>query len=152
MLITKENRVIMKAILITFLLSIELLTNILFAQPPVVIKALKQKYLAATNISWAKDEVDNWQAKFFLGGRKTSAVFTPDGHWLKAVQEIKLEELGNDYIRSAIKRDFPNCEVLHIDLYNSFAVGTWYDVVVKCGTSTEVKSYDWNGWDWPPKM
>jgi hypothetical protein len=142
----------MKAYLITILLSIEFVVNILAAQPPVVIKALKQKFPSATSINWVKKEDNNWEATFLLGGRKTSAVFTSDGHWLTAVQEIKLEELGNDNVRMAIKRDFPNCEVLHIGLYTSLSYGTWYSVVVKCGKSMDVKFYDSNGWDWPPKM
>jgi hypothetical protein len=141
-----------KANFITILLSIELLVNILTAQPPSVKKALKQNFSTATNINWVHKEGNYWEANFILGSRKTSALFSPDGHWLNTVQEIKLEDLGNDYVRAAIKKDFPNCKVLHIDLHNYVGGGTSYDVVVKCGTDTEVKSYDSNGWDWPPKM
>jgi hypothetical protein len=152
MRIIKNKLVKMKASIITILFVFGFAVNILVAQPQVVIKGLKQKYPTAKNIEWTKEDNILWRAEFLLGGRKTSAKFDPEGHWLSAQQEIELDEIGVEEVRTAIKKDFSACRIISIKINNWAGYGTSYDVVGLCGTENKELSYDSNGWHLPPKI
>jgi hypothetical protein len=156
-------------LLATFLLILTL-QNPLKEPPHKVLKALKQKFPSAVNIQWNEDDnkitvningkiykyVQNfestWEANFLLGDRKTFVRIDLEGHWLLAQQEIKYEEIGVNEVKTAIKRDFINCEILFIKINNSAFGGTWYDVEGKCGNEQKIESYDYIGLPFPPKQ
>ena len=133
------------------------LVKTISAQSELVIKALKQKFPSAVNINWVKDydyykTSYNWKANFNLNDKKASAVFTQDGHWLQSQMEITIEEIGIEEVRSAIKKDYPGCEIISVIIHNSLFIGTWYYIKAKCENKESESSYDSNGWPFPPKM
>jgi hypothetical protein len=142
----------MKALIISFLFVFGFAVNTLIAQPQVVTKGLKQEFPTAKNIKWIEVPDNFWKAEFLLGGRKTSAVFDVDGHWLSTKQEIDLEEIEVEEVRAAIKKDFSSCKILSVKINNVLGLGTWYDVEGICGTETKTLSYNSYGWPWPPKI
>ena len=162
----------MKIILLAPLLFIIFLQSPLKEPPKTVSKALKQKFPSAMNIKWIEEDNKSivtryfngkiskevqerehtWRADFLLGERKTSATFDLEGHWLLAQQEIKLKDIGVQEVISAIERDFHDCEIHNIIIYNHPLYGTYYEVEGKCGNSTTNKCYDFVGLPYPPKI
>jgi hypothetical protein len=140
----------MRTLLITLFIIVESVNSIL-SQPNLAIKELKRKFPSAVKIKWTKDD-DYWVASFNLKDRKASAEFTPDGHWIHSQMEITLSEIGVKEVRSAITKDFTNCEIISIIIHNSLFSGTWYDVKAKCGGKERNSSYDYRGWPWPPRI
>jgi len=140
----------MKTSIITILFVFGLSLNILIAQPQAVTKGLIKKYPSAKSINWIKEN-ESWKAEFFLGDRKTSAIFDLEGHWLSAKQEINLEEIGVEEVKTAIKKDFSNCKILSVYIINMATTGTFYEVEGICGTETRKRSYDYIGLP-PPKI
>jgi len=131
-----------------------LLSTTVFAgnPPEIVIKSLKQKFPSAAEIKWKKiDYYDFWEASFKLKDRNTSAVFTSDGHWLYSRMEITFNEIGVEEVKSAIRKDFPECEIISVIINNSLTTGTWYNVKAKCKENIIESDYDYIGLPWPPK-
>jgi len=140
----------MKAYIITGLLAFGVSINVLLAQPLAVKKGLKQEFPAAKSIKWNKKH-NLWNANFFIGNKKTSALFDLEGHWLYAQQEIKLEEIGVEEVKTAIKKDFSGCKSLSIIIINEASSGTWYEVTGTCGNEVRTRSYDYMGLP-PPRI
>lgn len=139
----------MKTSIITILILFVFAVNVSISQPLVVKEGLKEKYPSAKNIKWIKEKYNYWKAEFILGGRKTSALFDVEGHWLKATQAINIEEIGIEEVKAAIKKDFSTCKIISIEIINGSGLGTWYDVVGRCGKDTIERSYDHRGWPLP---
>jgi hypothetical protein len=158
-------------LLATILFVISLQTPL--KEPPnKVLKTFRQKFPSAMNITWIEEEnkikvisnydgkiykyvqkgENTWKANFILGDRKTSAIFDLEGHWLRAQQEIKLEDIAVQEVSSEIKKDYRDCEILSIKINNSASYGTSYDVEGKCGDKPKLKSYDYMGLPFPPKI
>lgn len=134
----------MRAYIIIGLLVFGVSINVLLAQPLAVKKGLKQEFPAAKNIKWNKKH-NLWNADFFIGDKKTSALFDLEGHWLSAQQEIRLEEIGVEEVKTAIKKDFPGCKSLSIIIINEVLSGTWYEVTGTCGKEIRTRLYDYMG-------
>lgn len=60
--------------------------------PSQVTDALKQKYPAATNVSW-KDNLSSWKAAFSNNGTQTEAWFTGKGEWKETDQTLTYNDL-----------------------------------------------------------
>ena len=142
----------MKASIISILIIFGLATNFLLAQPALVAKSFKKEFPTAKKVEWVKENNNFWKAQFLLGGRKTSAEFDSEGHWYSTQQEIDLEEILNDEVRAAIKKDFSKCKIILVRINNWSLYGTSYDVEGICGEENKKLSYDSNGWPWPPKI
>jgi len=140
----------MKTSIISILFVIGISVNSSVAQPLVVTKGLNQRYPTAKNIKWVKEQ-NLWKAEFLLGGRKTSASFDFEGNWFSAKQEIELEEIGVEEVKTAIKKDFSNCKIISIKIINEAISGTWYEVEGTCGSESKKQSYDYKGLP-PPKI
>jgi hypothetical protein len=162
----------MKTILLATVLFILSVQSSLKEPSNKVLKAFKQKFPSAMNIKWieednrirvtsnfmgkiykyVQDDENTWNANFILGERITSATFDQEGHWLFALQEIKLEDIAVEEVNAAIKKDYYDCEILSIKIYNSAFIGTWYDVEGKCGNNAKLESYDYIGLPFPPRQ
>jgi hypothetical protein len=162
----------MKTILVASIIFISSIQITLKEPPNGVLKAFKQKFPSAMNITWieednnirvtsnfngkiykyVQDNKNTWKVNFMLGDRKTSAIFDLAGHWLVAQQEIKFEDIAIKEVSSAIKKDYHDCKILSIKINNSAFYGTSYDVDGKCGDKPKVKFYDYMGFPFPPKI
>jgi len=162
----------MKTILLATIIFVLPVQSSLKEPPNKVSKAFKQKFPSAMNSQWieegnitrgtynfmgkiyksVQDHPNTWKVNFLLGNRKTLATFDLEGHWIEAQQEIKLEEIVNEEVSSAIKKDYHGCEIQTVKIYNSASLGTWYEVEGICGNTPKAKFYDYMGLPFPPKI
>ena len=157
----------MKAFAIIILLFIE--SAYIFTQKPpeLVVNELKNKFPSAINIKWVKQsnkhseytvDLNNnnfklvkvsfyyyWEASFNLNDKKLSVSITEDGHWIVSKMKISIAEL-RDEVMSGVKYYYPSCEIISIEMIESVAVGTFYEIYVKCGAKEYGEIYDSNGY------
>jgi hypothetical protein len=140
-------------------------------EPPIkIMKAFNQKFPSAMNIQWiekdnriegtrnimgkiqkfVQDDENTWKVNFKLKDKRAAATFTLDGHWLWSELEKSLDDTREE-VRSAIKRDYPSCEVLSIYIQEYVGRGSVYKIKIKCGDMIEDVYYDHNGWP-PPRF
>jgi hypothetical protein len=132
-------------VVLLFLVSVKIFADV---PPGQVLKTFKQKFPSAVNLKWHNDRGVYWEAKFTLTEKKVSASFTPDGHWIKSSMEISSAELSEE-VRSSVKKDFPGCEIIYIEMREELGLGTFYTIKVLCGKDECGKIYDSNGYG-PP--
>jgi hypothetical protein len=157
----------MKVILFAIMIFFES-TEIFSQSPPViVIKTLKEKFPSATNIKWGKDSSETtkyfidlnkntmkltelsyyyyWEAKFNLKDKILSVIMTNDGHWIVSKMKISLAELREE-VKSGVEYYYPSCKISSIEMIESLAVGTYYEIFVKCGDKEFSEIYNSDGY------
>ena len=154
----------MKTILFATILLIGSVQSFVKEPPPKVLKAFTQKFPSAMDIKWieednirkgtfnskeyVQDNENTWKVRFKLKDKNASARFTLDGHWLWSELEKSLAGTREE-VRSALKRDYPKCEVLSIYIREYVGSGSWYDIKIKCDDLIKDVSYDYKGWPFP---
>lgn len=84
-------------------MSILIISGSLFANskpPKEVQNSFNERFPAVSNVKWAKENNDEWEANFILNGVKSSANFSEDGKWLESESEIPVSELPEKVISS----------------------------------------------------
>jgi hypothetical protein len=106
---------------IVFVFIAFLATQSLFAQirkiPAEVTESFKQKYAAASNVSW-KDRLSSFVAEFELEGKKHAAYFDDDGAWKQTdvlIGESDLPAAVNDGFQKSKYTDWTIDRVERID-------------------------------------
>lgn len=61
--------------------------------PAKVKTSFAQKFPGATKVRWDKENANEWEAEFKLGGKSYSANFSTDGIWMETEHEIKKSEI-----------------------------------------------------------
>jgi hypothetical protein len=61
--------------------------------PAPVKSAFSQKFTGATNVKWDKENDEEWEAEFKLGGKNYSANFDNAGTWVETEYQISLKEI-----------------------------------------------------------
>lgn len=85
------------------IISILIISGSIFANskpPKEVLNSFNEKFPAVSNVKWAKENNDEWEANFILNGVKSSVNFSEDGKWLESEIEIPVTELPEKVISS----------------------------------------------------
>jgi hypothetical protein len=157
----------MKIILIIIIIFFES-TQIFSQNPPVVvIKTLKEKFPSATDIKWVKDSSETtkyfidlnnntmklikvsyyyfWEARFNLIDKNLSVSMTNDGHWIVSKMKISVAELREE-VKSGVEYYYPSCKITSVEMIESVAVGTYYEIFIKCGDKEFSEIYNSDGY------
>ena len=119
--------------------------HILAGPPPeLVLKAFRQKFPSANSTKWSKEQKNFWKANFKLKDKNASVTFTSDGHWIHYQMEINVEELREE-VRSAVKEDYPGCEIISVNFFEFVGSPQLFEVKTRTGSTIDITGYMYNG-------
>jgi hypothetical protein len=100
--------------------------------PAIVQKAFKDKFPAAANVKWGKENAKEWEAEFINNGVKTSSNFSPGGKWMETETGIPVTALPRN-ISTAIEKQYPGWNITGAYKIESARKGILYEVEISSG-------------------
>lgn len=73
-------------------------------------KAFEAKFTNATDVSWGKENKEEWEAEFKMNGKQYSANFKENGDWVETESEIEKTEVPMN-ISEAMLREYPDAKI-----------------------------------------
>lgn len=112
---------------------------------------LQQKFSSVNpeKITWSKQNWNGgrykgWEAHFFFDGNEYEVEFDEQGNWLETEMQKVAESFIPPHVLSAIKRDFPNTEVLHWEIEYTSDNKVYYEAEIHLDHDIDI-TYDMNG-------
>ncbi len=110
---------------------------------PNVKQAFNQKFPDAQNVSWNKENNNEWEAEFKMSGMEYSANYNEKGEWLETESEIENNELPSR-VSQKMAKDYPNASIKEV-----FKVerkeGVLYEYEFKLNGKTQEVVFDASG-------
>ncbi|HEX5003313.1 MAG TPA: PepSY-like domain-containing protein [Bacteroidia bacterium] len=113
------------------------------APPQAVKDAFTQKFPAARDVKWGKENKNEWEAEFVSNGTKTSVNFSNDGKWVETETEIAVSELPAA-VKAAIEKEHNGYSITEADRIER-ATGILYEVDLKSGMKKKEVHYSAEG-------
>lgn len=73
-------------------------------------EAFTQKFPNAENVSWDKENNNEWEAEFKMNGLEYSANYSENGDWLETESEIATNEVPN-IVSQAVASKYPEAKI-----------------------------------------
>ncbi len=78
--------------------------------PENVLSAFSQKFTAATEIKWSRENEKEWEAEFRMQGKEYSANFDNSGTWMETEYAINEEEIPAR-VKTTLENEFPGYKI-----------------------------------------
>jgi len=115
------------------------------ATPPMaVLNAFEEKFPAAANTKWAKENSKEWEAEFQLDGQSLSANFSKAGQWMETETNISASALPVQVLEH-VHKAYPKAKIHGCARIESANSPVLYEVELKSGMLLKEKIFDESG-------
>jgi len=101
--------------------------------PEAATKAFSAKFPNAKNVKWDKENENEWEAEFKIGGVEYSANYTSDGIWKETEHEIKKSEVPANVI-ATINTEYAGYKIEEMEISETIE-GLVYEFEIEKGES-----------------
>lgn len=83
--------------------------------PNTIKRAFNKKFSNAKNVTWEKENEDEWEAEFKLNGKQYSANFSFNGDWKETEYEINFDDAPQE-IKSILNKNFMDYQIEEVTI------------------------------------
>jgi uncharacterized membrane protein YkoI len=105
--------------------------------------AFGQKFPAAQNVKWSKENGTEWEAEFKVDAKEYSANFNSEGLWIETEYEISAGEIPAA-VTQTLNKEFPGYKLLESEISET-SKGKVYEFEIKSGSKKTEVALDENG-------
>ena len=119
------------------ILLIYLLSGCQVTEPPTkVLKAFREKFPDAKEVSWNIDRNARHEADFKFNGTHFRADFNPGGQWVETETNVKWGDLP-EATKAAFENEDKKKDIIEIEFVDNHEKGKFYDIEYKIGVGKQ---------------